>query len=79
MRAFSTGYRACSSLTVAEMKAVIAVWKLQRSSSLIYWTGWLLEGKGNRQHIVDAVMETLRFETWLESNKRRLLDALGVA
>ena len=79
VRAFSTGYRACSSLTVAEMKAAIAVWKLQRASSLVYWTGWLLEGKGNRQHIVDAVMETLRFETWLESNQRRLLDALGVA
>jgi Ser/Thr protein kinase RdoA (MazF antagonist) len=79
VRAFSMGYRACSSLTVAEMKAAIAVWKLQRASSLVYWTGWLLEGKGNRQQIVDAVMETLRFETWLESNQRRLLDALGVA
>jgi homoserine kinase type II len=79
VRAFSTAYRACSSLTVAEMKAVIAVWKLQRSSSLIYWTGLLLEGKGNRQQVVDAVMETLRFETWLESNQRTLMDALGVA
>ena len=78
VRAFSTGYLTYSSLTLAEIKAVIAVWKLQRSSSLIYWTGWLLEGKGNRQQIVDAVMETLRFETWLESNQRRLLDAIGV-
>jgi homoserine kinase type II len=79
VRAFSTGYLTYSSLTMAEMKAVIAVWKLQRSSSLIYWTGWLLEGKGNRQQIADAVMETLRFETWLESNQSRLLDALGVS
>lgn len=78
VQAFSTGYRACSSLTVAEMSAAITVWKLQRLSSLVYWTGWLLEGKGNRQQIVDAVMETLRFETWIESNQQRLLNALGV-
>lgn len=75
--AFSAGYRACSSLTVAEMEAAIAVWKLQRVSSLVYWTGWLLEGKSNRQKIVDAVMETLRFETWLEFNQNRLLEVLG--
>ncbi len=79
VRAFSRGYRACSYLTVAEMKAAIAVWKLQRASSIVYWTGRLLQGKGNRQQIADAVMETLRFETWLESNQRRLLDALGIA
>ena len=41
VRAFSMGYRACSSLTVAEMKAAIAVWKLQRASTLVSWTGWL--------------------------------------
>ncbi|MEG4349315.1 phosphotransferase [Microcoleus sp. LAD1_D3] len=79
VQAFSTGYRTCSSLTVAEMEAAISVWKLQRASSLVYWTGWLIEGKGSRQKIVDAVVETLRFEMWLESNQRRLLDALGVA
>jgi homoserine kinase type II len=79
VRAFSTGYRACSALTVEEIEAVISVWKLQRASSLIYWTGWLLEGKGNRQKAVDAVVETLRFETWLESNQNKLLEVLGFA
>lgn len=77
VRAFSKGYRACSSLTTAEMKAAISVWKLQRASALVYWTGWLMEGKGSRQKVVDAVLETLRFETWLESNQKGLLDALG--
>jgi homoserine kinase type II len=77
VRAFSAGYRADSSLTVEEMKNAISVWKLQRVSSLVYWTGWLIEGKGNRQKVVDAVMETLKFETWLESNQKKLLDALG--
>jgi homoserine kinase type II len=76
VRAFSTGYRACSALTVEETEAVILVWKLQRVSSLIYWTGWLIEGKGNRQKVVEAVVETFRFETWLESNQTKLLDAL---
>jgi homoserine kinase type II len=79
VRAFSTGYRACSALNVAEMEATISVWKLQRVSSLVYWTGWLIEGKGNRQKVVEAVVETLRFETWLESNQKKLLDALGCA
>lgn len=77
IRAFSKGYRACSSLTTAEMEAAISVWKLQRASSLVYWTGWLIEGKGSHQNVVNAVLETLRFETWLESNQKGLLDALG--
>jgi homoserine kinase type II len=79
VRAFRKGYRACSSLTTAEMEAAISVWKLQRASSLVYWTGWLIEGKGSHQNVVDAVLETLRFETWLESNQKGLLDALGFA
>jgi homoserine kinase type II len=79
VQAFSKGYRACSSLTKAEMEAAISVWKLQRASSLVYWTGWLIEGKGSHQNVVDAVLETLRFETWLESNQKGLLDALGFA
>ncbi|MBE9170455.1 phosphotransferase [Pleurocapsales cyanobacterium LEGE 06147] len=79
VRAFSTGYRACSSINVAEMEATISVWKLQRLSSLVYWTGWLIEGKGSREKIVDAVVETLRFETWLKSNQKKLLNALGFA
>jgi homoserine kinase type II len=79
VRAFSTGYRACSTLTVVEMEAAISVWKLQRASSLVYWTGCLIEGKGSREKIVDAVVETLRFETWLESNQNQLLDALSFA
>lgn len=79
VRAFSMGYQACSSLTVAEMEAAISVWRLQRASSLVYWTGWLIEGKGSRQKMVDAVMETLKFEVWIESNQKKLLDALSFA
>lgn len=77
IRAFSHGYQACSALTVAEMQATILVWKLQRVSALVYWTGRLITGKGSRQQLVNAVMETLRFETWLESNQQQLLDALS--
>lgn len=77
VRAFSKGYRACCALTTAEMEAATSVWKLQRASSLVYWAGGLIEGKGSRQKVVDAVLDTLRFETWLESNQKGLLDALG--
>jgi hypothetical protein len=42
-------------------------------------TDRLIEGKGSREKIVDAVAETLRFETWLESNQNQLLDALNFA
>lgn len=77
VRAFGTGYQACSCLTQAEMEAAVSVWKLQRASSLIYWAGWLIEGKVSHRKVVDAVLETLMFETWLESNQKRLLDSLG--
>jgi len=77
IRAFSHGYQACSALTRAEMQAAILVWKLQRVSALVYWTGRLIAGNGSRQQLVDAVIETLRFETWLESNQQQLLDALS--
>ncbi len=79
VRAFSNGYRAFSALTVAEINAAVLVWKLQRASALVYWTGRLITGKGSRQQLVDAVIDTLRFETWLESNQQQLLDALSFA
>lgn len=79
VRAFSKGYRACSFPTTIEMEAAISVWKLQNASSLVYWTGWLIEGKVSHQKVVNAVVETLRFKTWLESNQRKLLDALSFA
>jgi homoserine kinase type II len=79
IRAFSTGYRAYSSLTIAEMKAAISTWNLQRASSLVYWTGWSIEGKVSRQKVVDTVLETLQFETWLKLNQNKLIDALGWA
>jgi homoserine kinase type II len=79
VRAFSAGHQACSILTVEEMGNAVSMWKLQRVSSLVYWTGWLIEGKGNHQKVVDAVVETLRFKTWLESNQKKLLAALGFA
>lgn len=77
IRAFSTGYRACNALTSIEMQSALVMWKLQRASSLIYWTGWLIEGKSNHQKIVNAVLETLRFAGWLESNQNQWLNALG--
>jgi len=76
VKAFSTGYRQRNSLTSLEHKSLLAVWRLQRASSLIYWIGWLIEGKANRQKIVDAVIETLKFETWLENNSKYFLDLL---
>jgi len=77
IRAFSTGYRERNSLVTSELQAAIMVWRLQRASSLVYWTGWLLEGKASRQSIMDALIETLKFETWLEKNGEKLLDYLS--
>jgi Ser/Thr protein kinase RdoA (MazF antagonist) len=76
VRAFSTGYRQRSSLTSLEQEALPTVWRLQRASSLVYWTGWFIEGKANRQKVIDAVIETLKFETWLENNSKYFLDLL---
>lgn len=78
VRAFSTGDREHCSLTMSEQNAITTVWRLQRASSLVYWTGWVIEGKANRQKIMDAVIETLKFETWLQNNRGYFLDCLGV-
>jgi homoserine kinase type II len=50
-------------------RGAIAVWRLQRASSLVYWTGWFLEEKVNRQKVIDAVVKTLQFEAWLSQNR----------
>jgi homoserine kinase type II len=75
--AFSDGYGCTQSLTMAEKKASIDVWKLQHASALIYWIGWFIEGKVSHQKIVDAVVATLKFDAWIESNQGQLFDALG--
>jgi len=77
VKAFSIGYCQRNSLTSLEHRSLLAVWRLQRASSLIYWIGWLIEGKANRQKIVDAVIETLKFETWLKNNSNYFLDLLS--
>lgn len=74
IRAFSRGYKFSSSLSQPEKEAIITLWRLQRVSALVYWTGWVKEGKANHKQIRNAVLETLRFETWLNRNRSYFLD-----
>ncbi|MEL7314173.1 MAG: phosphotransferase [Cyanobacteria bacterium J06559_3] len=76
IRAFSTGYRERNALSLSEQEAITTVWRLQRASSLVYWTGWVLEGKVDRLKVADAAIETVRFETWLQQNRGKLLASL---
>jgi len=73
VQAFSTGYNEQLTLVESERDAMTITWRLQRLSSIVYWTGWLLEGKATHQSIVDGVTEMLLFEDWLKNNATTLL------
>lgn len=79
VQAFSAGYNEQVSLTRLEAEAMTMVWRLQRASSIVYWTGWLREGKVTHQSVVDAVTETLLLEDWFEDNVTELLNYSNLA
>jgi len=74
VEAFCAGYAEHILLTHQEVEAIITAWRLQRASSIVYWAGWLREGKVTHQKVVDAVTNTLLFEDWLEDNATKLLS-----
>lgn len=74
VEAFCAGYAEHISLRQSEAEAITMAWRLQRASSIVYWTGWLREGKVTYQKLVDAVANTLLFEDWLEDNATSLLS-----
>ena len=73
VQAFSTGYNEQASLTRLEAEAMPIVWRLQWASCIVYWTGWLREGKVTHQSVADGVTKTLLLEDWLENNAAELL------
>jgi homoserine kinase type II len=74
VQAFSAGYREHIFFTQSEIDAVTLIWRLQRASCIVYWTGWFLEGKTTQQSIVDTVVNTVLLEKWLEKNTDLLLS-----
>ena len=76
VRAFSRGYRENISISEREVEAIAIIWRLQRLSSIIYWTGWFLEGKVTHQSVLKAVSETLLLEDWLKENAAELVNYL---
>lgn len=74
VKAFSVGYSEYVSLSKHEAEAITITWRLQRLSSIVYWTGWFLEAKVTRQSVLDAVTEMLLLEDWLEENEEELLN-----
>ncbi len=68
VQAFRAGYNEQVPLTELEAQALITAWRLQRASSIVYWTGWLREGKVTPQKVVDAVTEMLLLEDWFKDN-----------
>lgn len=76
VRVFCMGYAEYVSLTVEEVQALLVAWRLQRASSIIYWTGWLREGKATHQSVIDAVTETLVLEDWFQDNTAKLLSCV---
>ncbi len=76
VKAFSTGYAKHVCLSQFELEALILVWRLQQASCIVYWTGWLIEGKVTNQSVVDAVARMLLLEDWLEENTAMLSTIL---
>ncbi|NDJ21834.1 hypothetical protein GS682_09330 [Nostoc sp. B(2019)] len=64
-------------MTYSEAEALTLVWRLQRASCIVYWTGWLREGKVTHQSVVDAVTNTSLLEEWLEENTTKLLSYIA--
>jgi len=77
VQAFYTGYSEYISFTPEEVQELPNAWLLQRASSIIYWTGWLREGKATYQSVVDAVTETLLLEDWFKDNSDKLQSYIG--
>ncbi|NEU73655.1 hypothetical protein PI95_014065 [Hassallia byssoidea VB512170] len=55
-----------------EIEALTLVWRLQQASCIVYWTGWLIEGKVTNHCVVDAVARMLLLSDWLEESPRLL-------
>jgi len=68
VEAFITGYNQSVLLTLQELEALSLVWRLQRASCLVYWTGLLYEEKATLKSVVDAVVDTLHLEDWLKQS-----------
>ena len=68
IKAFSTGYAKHVSLSPLELEALTLVWRLQQASCIVYWTGWLREGKVTYQSVLDGVTKMLLLEDWFEEN-----------
>jgi homoserine kinase type II len=62
IKEFSAGYAKACRLSLLEINAIPKVWRLQRSSSLVYWSGWLLEGKVSLEKLRHAIAQTLSFD-----------------
>ena len=74
VKAFIAGYAKHVCLSQLEIEALTLVWRLQQASCIVYWTGWLTEGKVTYQSVVNAVARMLLLEDWLEENTATLLS-----
>ena len=78
VKAFNTGYTEYISLSPLEVEALTLVWLLQQASCIVYWTGWLREGKATYQSVVDGVTKMLLLEDWFQDNTVKLLSHFTV-
>lgn len=72
LEAFSRGYAKYVTLLPSEVEALTLAWRLQQASCIVYWRGWLLEGKVTYQSVVDGVARMLQLENWLKENTTQL-------
>lgn len=61
-------------LSQLEVEALRLLWLLQQASCIVYWTGWLIEGKVTYQSVVDAVAKMLLLEDWLKVNTATVIS-----
>lgn len=77
VKAFNSGYAEYILLSPLEVEALTLVWLLQQASCIVYWTGWLREGKATHQSVVD-VTKMLLLEDWFQDNTIKLLSHFTV-
>lgn len=73
IEAFSRGYKKYISLSRLEVEALISVWRLQQANCIVYWTGWLQEGKVTYESVLNGINKMFLLEDWLGENAVKLL------
>ncbi|MEM6753977.1 MAG: hypothetical protein AAF630_13495, partial [Cyanobacteria bacterium P01_C01_bin.38] len=70
---FIKGYKKHIDFSKLEIEALTTIWRLQQANCIVYWTGWLQEGKVTYESVLNAVTKIFLLEEWFKENDSKLL------